>query len=215
MAAHGGIPTKEDWETVERLVKFLEHFHKLTKKVSGSWCVTCSMALPEISDLYTKMKKLEVDVDPNIVTKAKRMIGKFDKCWGLTEKLNNVICYAYVLGPRCKLEFLEFTMCNLNGPIRRKFVVENVKLEMARLYSEYEIASDASSSVINYVSASASGTDGSTFGDADDLFMTVEEFTMRRMTATGNSSTKKKTELDNYLAEEVDPYTTQFDVLML
>ena len=43
MASHGGCPTKEDWESVERLVQFLEHFHKLTKKISGSWYVTSNI----------------------------------------------------------------------------------------------------------------------------------------------------------------------------
>lgn len=86
MAAHGGIPTKEDWESVERLVKFLEHFHKLTKKVSGSWYCTSNIALTEISDLYSKMKKLQSDLDPCIKAMATRMIAKFDKYWGSPEK---------------------------------------------------------------------------------------------------------------------------------
>lgn len=29
------VPIKEDWDNVERLVEFLQHFCKITKKVSG------------------------------------------------------------------------------------------------------------------------------------------------------------------------------------
>lgn len=79
MIPHGGCPTKEDWESVETLVQFLEHFHKLTKKISGSWYVTSNICLTEISDLYSKLKKLEKDSDPCIRTMSSRMITKFDK----------------------------------------------------------------------------------------------------------------------------------------
>lgn len=108
MEGFGGIPEKEDWESVERLVKFLEHFYNLTKKISGSWYVTSNILLPEISDLYTKMKKLSLDKDVAIKAMALRMIKKFDKYWGDSKKINMLICFALVLDPRMKILFLSF-----------------------------------------------------------------------------------------------------------
>lgn len=209
MADYGGIPTKEDWESLERLVKFLEHFHKLTKKVSGSWYCTSNVALPEISDLYTKMKKLGADVDPCIRAMATRMITKFDKYWGLPEKMNINICFALVLDPRCKIEFLSFTLCNLYGPVRGKLHVEIVKSEMAKLYNEYESSSSSSHGRDPVVSSSANEPEY----DIDSEFLTVEEFNRQRLNKAGNNQGKKKTELDKYLGEDADPYSHTFDVL--
>lgn len=218
MVAHGGCPTKEDWESVERLVKFLEHFHRLTKKISGSWYVTSNICLPEISDLYTKMKKMEVDVDPYIRLMASKMIQKFDKYWGSPDKMNPVICFALVLDPRCKIEFLNFTLSNLYGPVNGGLQVETVKASMAKLYTEYEnsqpsTSASTSTSLCNSTSTYARGTAASA-SDCADIFLTMEEFNQKRMSEAGKGEKKQKTELDKYLGEDVDPYSPTFDVLL-
>lgn len=83
-----GVPDENDWKNVKRLVKFLDHFCHLTKKVSGSWYLTSNLLLPEINDLYVLLKKYEADSDESIRQMATRMLGKFDKYWRDMGKVN-------------------------------------------------------------------------------------------------------------------------------
>ena len=46
------------------------------------------------------------------------------------------------------------------------------------------------------------------------MYLTVEEFNLRRMNDADSNMRKLNTELDKYLAEEVDPYKEKFDALL-
>lgn len=59
----------------------------------------------------------------------------------------------------------------------------------------------------------SSSSAATSLADADELYLTVEEFNLRRMNESG-SNIGQKNELDKYLAEEVDPYTEKFDFLL-
>ena len=136
--------------------------------------------------------------------------------------MNITICFALVLDPRCKLEILRFCLCNLYGPMRGKMQVEKVKTEMSMLYDEYAKEQPASSSGSVSVSErqgrghveSSSSAAALTSEIGEEIYLTVEEFNLRRMNDAGSNMRKLKTELDKYLAEEVDPYKENFDVML-
>lgn len=109
------LPTQRDWATVERLVSFLEHFCTLTKKLSGSMYMTSNLVLPEISDMFVKIKDLEKSSEVGVSTMATRMLKKFNKYWGKPNKMNMNLFFGVVLDPRHKFEVLSFILENIYG----------------------------------------------------------------------------------------------------
>ena len=43
-----GVPSKEDWQNARRMIAFLQHFYKLTLRISGSLYTTSNLFFHEI-----------------------------------------------------------------------------------------------------------------------------------------------------------------------
>lgn len=128
--------------------------------------------------------------------------------------MNINICFALVLDPRCKIEFLRFTLSNLFGVARGQMHVEVVKAEMGMLYNEF--AKQHSSTSSHHQGRESSSSDAGTYvvePTVESEYLTVEEFNRQRLQSE-NCQGQQKTELDKYLAEDVDPYSQSFDVLL-
>ena len=161
LTAQGTPPPREaDWESVKGLVSFLEHFCTLTRKVSGSYYMTANMYLPEISDMYVKIKTLEKVTDVHVSNMATRMLGKFNKYWGDPTCMNMNMFFAVVLDPRHKFEVLDFLLENIYGPVKGPLHSVVVREGLARLFKAYLDlnASTKPSNISGHARGSASTT---------------------------------------------------------
>lgn len=131
------VPDDEDWENVARLTKFLAHFCKVTKKVSGSWYMTSNLYLPEISDMLMELRNLEKDEDEHVASMSKRMIEKFTKYWGDPASMNMNLFFAVLLDPKHKFFGLNFILENLFGKEDSGVHSAVIRSELERLYKAY------------------------------------------------------------------------------
>ncbi|XP_019171373.1 PREDICTED: zinc finger BED domain-containing protein RICESLEEPER 2-like [Ipomoea nil] len=87
------------------LVQLLKCFYDMTIRISGSLYVTSNTFFTEISDMYCILKGM-VEVGGPVGVVGKNMKAKFEKYWGDVEKMNLMIFFANILGPRDKLEYM-------------------------------------------------------------------------------------------------------------
>ncbi|GKV51971.1 hypothetical protein SLEP1_g58582 [Rubroshorea leprosula] len=193
-----GFPSCIDWENVRRLIKFLHHFYELTGKVSGTLYTTSNLYLPELSEVDHILTKWERDVD--LYELAGKMRTKYTKYWGDPREMNKNIFSVVVLDPRYKMDYLEYLMLKMygrksdgqlddNGPL----YVAMVKREMGILFEEYKRLS----------SSTVKSSDPQSF----------DEQGSSSISATNMQSGKKKTELEKYLAEDLEDENKNIDVL--
>ncbi|KAL0340775.1 UNVERIFIED_CONTAM: putative AC transposase [Sesamum radiatum] len=103
-----GLPTKYDWDMVERFVKVLQYFYKLIVQISGSLYVTSNIFLDEISEVDYMLKEWLRSDDDILVDMARQIKVKFDKYWGDVEKMNMMLYVAVMLDPRLKFSYVEY-----------------------------------------------------------------------------------------------------------
>ncbi|GKV17649.1 hypothetical protein SLEP1_g28123 [Rubroshorea leprosula] len=75
--------------------------------------------------------------------------SKYDKYWGDPQKMNKNIFVAIVLGPRRKLDFVQYLLVKRFKKDKRKLYGDMVKLECTKLFEEYRRLSYNGSSSSN------------------------------------------------------------------
>ncbi|XP_070044845.1 zinc finger BED domain-containing protein DAYSLEEPER-like [Nicotiana tomentosiformis] len=128
----------DDWVNVRNVIKFLEIFHELTEKVSGSRYVTSNCHFEDISELDNHLKACLASEDTSLSKMAERMEEKFKKYWGEPKKMNKMIFIAYVLDPLNKLEYVSFALKKIFGDEEGKKITAEVEAYMTSLFGEYQ-----------------------------------------------------------------------------
>ncbi|KAI8546962.1 hypothetical protein RHMOL_Rhmol07G0160200 [Rhododendron molle] len=208
-----GPPTSSDWEKIKLYVKFLKVFYVVTLKFSGSLYVTCNVFFDEMVLIQQDIMKLCENEDSDLYDLAISMRTKFDKYWGDFDKINQMIMFAVVLDPRCKVAFFEYCLLNTLGydkAIVGAFM-DKLKSEITRLFGWY-VKYNGSLSVRNKEVGGSSETvdlDGreTDIGNHKSL---KSQFKMHKQ-KEGNMASK--TELEKYLAETSEDDCDNFDVL--
>ncbi|KAG6482260.1 hypothetical protein ZIOFF_058891 [Zingiber officinale] len=185
-----GVPRIADWKNVRRLIGFLEHFYDLTLKVSGTKYVTAHSFLDDITCIAVVLKKClnEAD-DVGLKDMAKFMKAKFDKYYGVIEKMNMLVVVASVLDPRNKFEYLEVLFTDVYGKVDGSSIVQIVKESMNDLVSPVDIE------------------------PAQILKEKFRNEMKRRKIESGVRDSKS--ELDKYLKEETEVDSVEFSVTTL
>ncbi|XP_042436796.1 zinc finger BED domain-containing protein RICESLEEPER 2-like isoform X2 [Zingiber officinale] len=214
-----GVPRIADWKNVRRLIGFLEHFYDLTLKVSGTKYVTAHSFLDDITCIAVVLKKClnEAD-DVGLKDMAKFMKSKFDKYYGVIEKMNMLVVVASVLDPRNKFEYLEVLFTDVYGKVDGSSIVQIVKESMNDLYDEYMRIhaphNTTHSSTYDHSSSSSSLGKRVSPVDIEPAKILKEKFRnemKRRKIESGVRDSKS--ELDKYLKEETEVDSVQFDIL--
>ncbi|KAL0448014.1 UNVERIFIED_CONTAM: Zinc finger BED domain-containing protein RICESLEEPER 1 [Sesamum latifolium] len=142
---HDGVPVDYDWHRASLLLKFLEHFYKLTLSILGSLYVTSNNIYHQICVVDLLLKQWLESDDFELCEMSKRMKKKFDKCWGSIEKMNMVIYYVVILDPRYKLEHIEFSFDTLYEDVTQCLLMkEKVKSGMVELFNTYKAMYESS-----------------------------------------------------------------------
>ncbi|XP_042939370.1 uncharacterized protein LOC122274394 [Carya illinoinensis] len=134
---HMGPPKVIEWETVWVFVKFLEIFYEASTRFSGSLYVTANTSFLEICGLQTELIMLSESTNTCLRSMAINMRTKYDKYWGLLDRMNLFMLIAVVLDPRSKLGLLSFHLKKIHDEFRAEELVSNVRQVLADLYVEY------------------------------------------------------------------------------
>ncbi|KAF7121224.1 hypothetical protein RHSIM_Rhsim13G0128000 [Rhododendron simsii] len=208
-----GPPTSSDWEKIKLYVKFLRVFYLATLKFSGSLYVTCNVFFDEMVLIQQDIVKLCETDDSELHDMALGMREKFDKYWGDFDKINQMLMFAVVLDPRCKIGFFEYCFRNTLG--YDKMVVgeltDNITNGITRLF-EWYVKNNANLNVRNQEVGGSSDK-----GDLDGVEMEIgshkslkSQFKMHMQKETNMAC---KSELEKYLAEASEDDSEKFDVL--
>ncbi|XP_058226607.1 zinc finger BED domain-containing protein RICESLEEPER 2-like [Rhododendron vialii] len=143
-----GAPTSSDWGKIKLYVKFLRVFYLATLKFSGSLYVTCNVFFDEMVLIQQDIVKLCETDDSELRDMALGMREKFDKYWGDFDKINQMLMFAVVLDPRCKIGFFEYCFRNTLGYDKTVVgeLTDNITNGITRLF-EWYVKNNANSNV--------------------------------------------------------------------
>jgi hypothetical protein len=77
-----GVLDSDDWASAAKMAEFLEHFHKLTIRVSATLRPTTHIFFHEVAELNILLWSWCESSDPLRNEMAKRMLAKYNKYWG-------------------------------------------------------------------------------------------------------------------------------------
>ncbi|XP_010506956.1 PREDICTED: zinc finger BED domain-containing protein RICESLEEPER 2-like [Camelina sativa] len=216
-----GPPSEDNWDEIERLVRFLVIFYNSTLVVSASSTVSSYNCYNEIVTIERNLLPLSTNSDLKLSLKAEAMRDKFNKYWDGSKKLNKMLIIASVFDPRNKMKFANLCFDILYGKdsAKSKELTKAVKEVLENLFDEYNASSSSQSQT---ASSSQSGQESQ--GDlyqkmdfeSDIEYQRVD--TMYNELVNENCFQDASSELELYLKEKVEtPKANQlgikFDVL--
>ncbi|XP_010506954.1 PREDICTED: zinc finger BED domain-containing protein RICESLEEPER 2-like [Camelina sativa] len=216
-----GPPSKDNWDEIERLVRFLVIFYNSTLVVSASSTVSSYKCYNEIVTIERNLLALSTNSDLKLSLKAEAMRDKFNKYWDGSKKLNKMLIIVSVFDLRNKMKFASLCFDILYGKdnAKSKELTKAVKEVLENLFDEYNASSSSQSQT---ASSSQSGQESQ--GDlyqkmdfeSDIEYQRVD--TMYNKLVNENCFQDASSELELYLKEKVEtPKANQlgikFDVL--
>ncbi|KAH9767314.1 BED-type domain-containing protein [Citrus sinensis] len=228
-----GPPGPDDWESVERIVKFLKVFYDATLLFSASLSVTSNLCYDTIGLIESSLTALQESTDPWVSSMAYSMREKFDKYWESTGKINKMLIIASILDPRAKMDFAKhiFEIIFCNNSLMVEQMTKAVKDLLNEFYDAYS-AFSASSTPSMYSESGLSGSYGGTSssqrftteanlvdvagGEYDDAFQVSRPFLgYARKVSVQNESRRVVSEVERYLKDPVeDPSNLKLNVLL-
>nr|XP_016439094.1 PREDICTED: zinc finger BED domain-containing protein RICESLEEPER 2-like [Nicotiana tabacum] len=172
----------DDWVNVRNVIKFLEIFHELTEKVSGSRYVTSNCHFEDICELDSHLKACLASDDTNLSKMEGKMKEKFKKYWGEPEKMNKMIFIASVLDPHNKLEYVGFALEEIFGEGPGKKLTAEVDAYLNSL-----------------------------FGDGNVRTKSVRTKQLLKRQKEDSGSVGAKSELERYISEGPEPLSDDSD----
>ncbi|KFK22491.1 hypothetical protein AALP_AAs58843U000100 [Arabis alpina] len=134
-----GPPSYNDWQSVQRMVKFLGIFYQSTLVVSASTTLNAHKCYGEIVNIASKLHLLCCSPDSEVKVKAEEMYLKFDKYWDGLKNINKMLIIATVFDPRKKMQFATLCLEGLYGQESSTAAVlgETLLLILRNMYNEY------------------------------------------------------------------------------
>lgn len=105
-----GPPADLDWHHGRIFVQFLKMFYEATLSFSSSLCVTSNKCFHGIAAIQAELTEWSTNHSELLGVMAHSMREKFNKYWGSVEKINPLLFVAVVLDPRCKLEYVTWSL---------------------------------------------------------------------------------------------------------
>ncbi|KAM0883284.1 hypothetical protein ACQ4PT_031710 [Festuca glaucescens] len=205
-----GAPTHGDWVYVREFKEFLKHFYDLTNKVSGTKYVTSNTFFEEIAAINYLLGEWSdhviCDDDEIFKSMAMKMEDKYDKYWGDPVKMNKYIFIASILDPRTKeSHFFKDLLQDTYGSTKGNTILTATHKEFVSLFGEYKKLYGAPSSELT--------SQSETNQNAPESSLMRERYNKRMRLNSGDGNANSRSELDKYLAEDVEEQSPDFDIL--
>ncbi|XP_070026447.1 zinc finger BED domain-containing protein RICESLEEPER 1-like [Nicotiana sylvestris] len=208
-----------DWDSVRRIVKFLEIFYELTLKVSGTLYITSNVHFLEICVVGSSLKELMQSEDATLKEMANNMKAKFDKYWGDPQKMNKMIFISCVFDPRHKFQSLSFALAAMFGETIGVKIQIEVKTYMESLFNVYAKKNGGSGSFPYSPSSGSCPSSPSSPSScpssptSSTSSSSLSKFMLDLKKHKKGEGIDSKTELDKYLGEDVEEDFENFKIL--
>ncbi|KAK1562265.1 hypothetical protein Q3G72_009084 [Acer saccharum] len=184
-------PSASEWDSVEKLCKFLRHFYDTTCLFSGTKYPTSNLYMPKVFMTHLTLKQNLDSDDPFFKEMSNQMYSKFQKYWA---DFSTILAIGIILDPRYKMEFIQFVYDRLYGAESEQFEV--VKMKLSALFNEYVTSSTRRSTIRS--SPASLPTTSSELQPVDDLDLVLKDFDSN---LSGDTFSTQRTQLDLYLEE--------------
>uniref|UniRef100_A0A3Q7IY66 HAT C-terminal dimerisation domain-containing protein n=1 Tax=Solanum lycopersicum TaxID=4081 RepID=A0A3Q7IY66_SOLLC len=141
--------------------------------------------------------------DRNLEEMTKTMKEKFKKYWGEPQKMNKMIFISYILDPRNNHDYIPFSIVDMFEKEVGEKLCSEVKKYMNKLF-EYYVKKFPKSSL--HVPSSPTSSNNSS-----KRMRTKQQFEKHKKVS---GSSANKSELKRYLAEDIEPHSDDFDILI-
>ncbi|XP_019189244.1 PREDICTED: zinc finger BED domain-containing protein RICESLEEPER 2-like [Ipomoea nil] len=125
-------PSKDEWDRIEKLSKFLGVFYEITCVFSGTKYPTTNLYFPAIFKARLTLEEQKNGDDLGMRNMAIQMFAKFEKYWSA---FSLILAIAVILDPRYKIHFVDWSYKKLYGHDSMEF--KKVKESLFSLYREY------------------------------------------------------------------------------
>jgi hypothetical protein len=140
---------------------------------------------------------------------AERMMMKYNKYWGDLDKVNVFMFVAVILDPRTKLGSLEFWFKDVLNEEQCTNMVKKLKHYLQKLYDHFDAGK--TSSQVEHGSDYACPQGSSMIEETDNLSLHFMNKFHKYLTS--KSDVHNKSEIDQYLMEDVEKPNVNFDIL--
>ncbi|XP_040955982.1 zinc finger BED domain-containing protein RICESLEEPER 2 [Gossypium hirsutum] len=131
-----GWPSVDDWDNVRNLRDFLEHFYKVTLRISGTSYVTSNNFFDELSEIYILLRDAQLNSKIDFNVMAIKLKENYDKYWGDIDRMNLLMFVACVLDPRQKLKYLEFALSEMSSSEKACEMIDVLAIPVSTVASE-------------------------------------------------------------------------------
>lgn len=150
---YNSLPSREDWDRAERVVKVLEVFNEATNVFSGCEYPTSNLFLPEIWKIKELLNENIVDGCEYMKEMACKMKEKFDKYRG---QCNLLMAIASILDPRYKMQLVIFCFPKMYvSEFEAKRNLTLIQNALQELFDEYVAVYNAEQVVNNQCETSS------------------------------------------------------------
>ncbi|XBI83867.1 hypothetical protein VPH35_092303 [Triticum aestivum] len=199
-----GVPEAADWDNARKMTEFLEHFYKLTVRVSASLHCTAHIFFHEIADVIILLWQWCESEDSLRKDMAKRMIAKYNKYWGDHKSFNILIFIAVSLDPRYKLSnYIKIAILEMFGETQGQVVWTEISKTLHELFEEYGKIYAPSDKVQPSNVAQEPEARGTSLR---------KSLIAQKMRTSTFGITASKSELEKYLSEENEEDGSKFDI---
>jgi hypothetical protein len=174
-------------------------------RTSGTKFPTASLYFNDLCGIYLLLLDWQVSSDKFVSKMTEPMKEKFEKYWGVANKLLSV---ATILDPHYKLKSIQYFYGLLYGGLEAEIKVESVRKCLQDLYDEY--ASQVAETSYGSTSRPSEVDSGST---VSSLSLFATRVGLAKFIEDSNSSQHQRSELEVYLDDLSQPEVDSFDIL--
>jgi len=208
MVKKGLGPTNyKDWARIKIILKFLKLFYEATMRLLESLYVTCNMYIQEVSDIQLHLQEYG-DSDGYVLSSiAGKTMSMYNKYWRDLDKVNVLLFVVVMLDLRTKLGSLEYWFKDVLSIEQCTDMIIKLKNHLKKLYDHFNagesLSQDEHSSAFPQGSSMAKETENRSYH-------LMNRFHKNQ---TSKSDVQSKSEIDQYLMEEVEKLNVNFDIL--
>ncbi|XP_062149714.1 zinc finger BED domain-containing protein RICESLEEPER 1-like [Alnus glutinosa] len=176
-------------------------------RLLGSLCETCNMYIQEVSGIQLHLQEYSDSDDYVLSSMAGKMMSKYNKYWGDLDKVNVLLFIAVILDPRTKLGSLEYWFKDVLSVHQCTDMMIKLKNHLQKLYDHFDTGESSSRDEHSSAFAQGSSMAEETENRSYHLMNRFHKY------LNSKSDVQSKSELDQYLMEEVEKPNVNFDIL--
>ncbi|CAH9074967.1 unnamed protein product [Cuscuta europaea] len=190
------LPSENEWSLCKEICSRLKLFYNATRLFSRTLYPTANMFFPTVCEIKLALNQWTVCGIPTVQLMASNMILKFDKYWS---DVNGIMGVAAILDPRYNLLMLEYYFGKIYS-ITSEFEVEKIVDFCRELVKQYEEQEKTHKNDQLGCQTESNAGESSSLSDFD-------------LYASQRKRISTRSELDQYLEDDILLRSTDFDVL--